>query len=41
VIADPEGAVAKVYRQIAERVIERLDQESDMAGRKAPEIVIE
>jgi ATP-binding protein involved in chromosome partitioning len=41
VIADPESAVAKVYREIADRVTARLQQEKDMAGRKAPEIVIE
>ena len=41
VIASPDSGVAKIYRQIADRVIERLRQERDMVERKAPEIVIE
>jgi ATP-binding protein involved in chromosome partitioning len=41
VISAPESASAQVYRQIAARVIERLRQEREMVGRKAPEIVIE
>ncbi|MGH6925837.1 MAG: iron-sulfur cluster carrier protein ApbC, partial [Propylenella sp.] len=41
VISAPQSASAQVYRQIAERVIERLRQERDMTERKSPEIVIE
>jgi ATP-binding protein involved in chromosome partitioning len=41
VVASPESEVAKIYRQIAERVIGRLREERDMVQRKAPKIVIE
>jgi ATP-binding protein involved in chromosome partitioning len=41
VISAPDSEVAKIYRQIAGRVIERLRQERDMVERRAPEIVIE
>jgi ATP-binding protein involved in chromosome partitioning len=41
VIAAPDSEVAKIYRQIADRVIERLGQERGMSERKAPQIVIE
>jgi ATP-binding protein involved in chromosome partitioning len=41
VIASPESEVAKIYRDIAGRVIGRLREERDMVARKAPTIVIE
>jgi ATP-binding protein involved in chromosome partitioning len=41
VVSSPDSEVAKIYRQIAERVIERLQEERAMVERKAPEIVIE
>ncbi len=41
VISSPDSPVAKIYRQIADRVIERLRQERGMSERKAPQIVIE
>jgi ATP-binding protein involved in chromosome partitioning len=41
VISAPDSEVAKIYRQIAGRVIERLKAEREMVERKAPEIVIE
>jgi ATP-binding protein involved in chromosome partitioning len=41
VVAAPEGEVAKIYRQIAERVIGRLQKERTMAQRPPPAIVVE
>ncbi len=40
-VAEPEGAYAKAYRAIAERVAERIDATLGDAGRKPPEILIQ
>ena len=37
----PDSDMAEIYRQIAGRVMERLNEERGMARRKAPEIVME
>ena len=41
VVADPESVHAKIYRDIAAKVLERMRQEQAMSTRKAPAIVIE
>ncbi len=41
VVSAPDSGVAKAYRGIADRVIDRLKQERQAAGRKAPKIVME
>ncbi len=41
VVSAPESGVAKAYRGIADRVMDRLKQERQAAGRKAPKIVME
>ena len=41
VVSAPDSGVAMAYRGIADRVIDRLSQERQAAGRKAPKIVME
>lgn len=41
VVSDPDSAHAKVYRDIAAKVLARMEQEQAMSGRKAPAIVVE
>lgn len=40
-VSEPDGPHASVYREIAARVLERLDEERSMGGRQPPRIVIE
>lgn len=40
VVAEPDGAQARTYRAIAEKVLEKL-QAQNAAGRRAPQIVFE
>lgn len=41
VIAEPEGEHAKLYREIAEQIRVRIAEEQEMAGARAPQIVME
>jgi ATP-binding protein involved in chromosome partitioning len=41
VVADPESVHARIYRDIAAKVLERMTAEQAMANRRAPSIVIE
>ena len=41
VVADPESEHAQIYRQIAEGVWNRVQDERTMSGRQAPKIVVE
>ena len=41
VVADPESTHARIYRDIAAKVLDRMTAEQDMANRRAPSIVIE
>ena len=41
VVADPESKDARIYRDIAAKVLDRMTAEQAMANRRAPSIVIE
>ncbi len=41
VIAEPESTHAKLYRDIAEKIRARIAEEQEMAGARAPQIVME
>jgi ATP-binding protein involved in chromosome partitioning len=41
VISEPEGVHAKIYREIAARAWERVEEERSMAGAHGPAIVFE
>ncbi len=41
VIADPEGDHARLYRDIAQQIQSRITEEQEMAGARAPQIVME